>query len=109
MNKELLNNIPLTVELVPKTSWYSNMRSIVPNYVWATIRKDVYAKYDYRCGICKSQGVLHCHEIWRYDDANHIQYLDGFIALCELCHYCKHIGHTQVLANRGKLKIEDVY
>ena len=46
---------------------------------------------------------MSCHEIWSYDDANHIQTLKGFIALCDMCHHVKHIGLAGILAGEGKL------
>jgi len=51
---------------------------------------------------------LNCHEIWEYDDQNHIQKLASFIALCDLCHYVKHIGLAGILAIKGELDYERV-
>jgi len=89
----------LTVELVPTTSWYTNVRSEVTPAQWDVIRKEAYAKAGHKCEICEetglSQGYGHaveCHEIWHYDDDNLIQRLEGFIALCPECHLCKHPG-----------------
>lgn len=104
MNREL----KLTAELVPKTSWYNNMRKIVPPPEWDKIRRKTYAEYGHRCGICGSGGRLNCHEIWCYDDHQHTQKLEGFVALCDLCHHVKHIGFAGVLAARGKLDYESV-
>ena len=105
MSKDLL----LTIELVPRPCWYSNMRTNIPRAVWDKLRKQVYAQYDYRCGVCQVENVtLHCHEIWQYDDTLHIQKLHGFIALCEMCHHCKHIGHASILASEGKLDLNRV-
>lgn len=104
MDREL----KLTIELVPKTSWYNNMRKIVPPPEWDKIRRRTYAEYGHRCGVCGSKGRLNCHEIWHYDDHRHVQELEGFIALCDLCHHVKHIGLAGVLAARGKLDYESV-
>ena len=35
---------------------------------------------------------MHAHEVWGYDDTNHIQKLKDIIPLCYLCHSVKHIG-----------------
>jgi len=98
----------LTIELVPKTSWYSNMRKVMNSQEWDILRKEVYAKYNHHCGICNDPGMLHCHEIWNYDDENHIQTLQGFIALCVMCHHVKHIGYANILAGRGELDMQNV-
>jgi hypothetical protein len=51
---------------------------------------------------------MSCHEIWQYDDEHHIQKLAGFIALCPMCHHCKHLGKAGLLAAEGKLDFEKV-
>ena len=93
----------LTIELVPRTSWYNNVRSNVSKERWDEIRFDCYAKAKYRCEICgetgKDQGYEHdveCHEIWEYDEHWNKQTLKGFIALCPLCHKAKHPGLARV-------------
>lgn len=95
--------LKLTVELVPQTSWYSNMRSAVSKERWDACRKQVYADGGNRCGICGATGRLECHEIWEHDDAAHVQTLRGFIALCPLCHHVKHIGLAGIMASEGRL------
>jgi hypothetical protein len=98
----------LTIELVPETCWYSNMRALLPSAEWDRLRRQVYRDYSHRCGICGASGRLHCHEIWRYDDAAHVQRLEGYIALCSWCHHVKHIGLAKLLAARGELDFERV-
>jgi hypothetical protein len=98
----------LTTELVPRGSWYDNMRSVLPKTEWDKLRKSVYAEYDHRCGICGAEARLNCHEIWEYDDQQHIQTLRGFIALCDWCHHVKHLGLAGILADEGKLDYEKV-
>lgn len=88
-------NIKLTIELVPKTSWFSNVRSNVSDKEWDTIRRAAYKKANYRCEICGGKGTRHpveCHEIWEYNDKKNIQKLVRTIALCPNCHKVKHIG-----------------
>jgi len=75
---------------------------------WDKLRKQIYAKYDNKCGICGAEERLNCHEIWEYDDQNHVQRLVGFIALCHLCHFVKHIGLAGVLASKGELDYKKV-
>jgi hypothetical protein len=80
---------------------------------WDHLRNLVYATYNDRCGICHASGhisgvTLHCHEIWQYDDEHHVQRLAGFIALCEMCHHCKHIGLAGIRASEGTLDFQQV-
>ena len=100
--------LQLKIELVPSTSWYDNLRKVLPKSEWDKIRKAAYVNYGHWCGICGTEGRLNCHEIWEYDDKKHIQKLKGFIALCDMCHHVKHIGLTGILASEGKLDYEKV-
>ena len=93
----------LTIELVPSTCWYNNLRKVLSKTEWDKIRKEVYTKASHRCEICGAYSKLNCHEIWQYDDKNLIQKLNGFIALCTNCHWIKHIGLAGILSNEGKL------
>src|SRR5713101_2941475 len=105
----MLEELRLTIELVPSTCWFSNMRTKMPRAAWDKLRKQVYAQYNNRCGICQAENVkLHCHEIWQYDDALYVQNLAGFIALCEMCHHCKHMGLAGILANKGQSDFKKV-
>lgn len=98
----------LTIEMVPQTSWYDNLRKRLPKADWDRLRKKVYAQYNYRCAICQTEGRLHCHELWLYDDEQHIQRLVGFVALCPLCHFVKHLGFATSMAEEGRLDFERV-
>ena len=71
-------SLRLAIELVPETCWYSNLRDVLPRPIWDKLRRQVYALSGYRCGVCGAHGALNCHEVWRYDDTTHIQYLEGF-------------------------------
>jgi hypothetical protein len=89
----------LTVELVPKTSWYHNVRALVDELGWDRIRRQVYRQADYRCEVCGGRGPEHpveCHEVWRYDDPTRVQLLVRMIALCPDCHQVKHLGLANV-------------
>lgn len=98
-----MTNYKLTIELVPKTSWFDNVRSAVTKSQWDDVRKQVYQQASHKCEICGDVGAKHpveCHEIWNYDDIKLIQKLDGMIALCPNCHMVKHIGLAEI---QGKL------
>jgi len=104
----MAEKLKLIIELVPKTSWYDNMRKVLPKSEWDKLRRKTSAEYRHRCGICEAEGRLNCHEIWWYDDNNYKQKLLGFIALCDLCHHVKHVGLAGILAIKGQLDIEKV-
>lgn len=94
----------LTIEMVPKSSWYENVRSNVRPKVWDLLRKYQYARANYVCEICGGVGHRHpveCHEVWRYNEKTKIQRLERLIALCPKCHRCKHIGLAR---HMGKMK-----
>jgi hypothetical protein len=93
----------LTVELVPSTCWYKNVRSQVPATVWDRVRRQVAADAGSRCEICGGRGrrwPVECHEVWSYDDATRVQRLERLIALCPACHQVKHAGFA---STQGKL------
>lgn len=46
----------LAVELVPRSSWYSNVRSHVSDAEWDRLRKPVYQRAGSRCEICGGRG-----------------------------------------------------
>lgn len=95
--------IKLSIELVPQTSWFNNVRAILTQAQWDILRKQVYSAAWDVCQICGGVGPKHpveCHEIWNYDDKNLIQKLEGMIALCPDCHMVKHIGLAQI-QNKG--------
>jgi hypothetical protein len=100
------STLRLTIELVPQSCWYSNLRQVLPREAWDRLRRQVYTACGYRCAICGTRGQLHCHEVWSYDDAAHVQRLEGFQALCADCHHIKHLGHAGILASQGKLDYE---
>lgn len=102
------NELKLTAELVPKTSWYNNMRKVMSQSAWNKLRKATYAEYGGRCGVCEAEGRLNCHELWEYNDESHVQRLTGFVALCGLCHFVKHLGFAGILASEGKLNYDEV-
>lgn len=88
-------SFPLTIETVPKTCWFSNVRTNVAPEDWDRLRREVYQLAGYRCEICNGRGPKHpveCHERWHYDDDTRTQTLLGLIALCPDCHRVKHIG-----------------
>ncbi len=104
--------LKLTVELVPYTSFESNLRYTLSKDDWDIVRKNTYKRYNYQCGICgKSNVVLSAHEEWDYkvtDKKNKegIQKLTNIICLCNDCHMIKHIAFADELAGQGKLDMK---
>lgn len=95
----------LTIELVPRTCWFSNVRKQVSTQAWDRIRRQVYERAGRRCEVCGGRGSAHpvdCHEVWEYDDVASLQYLVRMVALCPACHEVKHIGFAGT-QGRGKL------
>ena len=102
------NMHPLRIELVPKTSFFSNLRSELTQSQWDKIRKTIYEKSNHKCEICAGKGRKHpveCHEKWEYDVATGVQKLIGLESLCPACHKVKHIGYA-LSTGRGKSAIK---
>jgi len=77
--------LKLEVELVPSTVWFSSLHDLLPRKVWDNIRNEIIQKNGRKCQICgEVEGGMNLHEIWKYDDAKHIQTLEGlfFSATC---------------------------
>lgn len=107
--RQIYNNLKLSIELVPSTCWWSNVRSNLTKTQWDKLRKSVYEKENHKCEICGGIGTKHpveCHEVWSYNHENKIQTLKCFISICPLCHQVKHIGLT---ANLGQEYAERAY
>lgn len=95
-----MNPPKMHVELVPKTCFFTNVRSQVSTDDWDWLRKETYKAANYRCECCKQKGRLEAHEIWHYDDKKNIQKLNSIVALCNLCHLSMHLGYAAI---KGKL------
>lgn len=94
----------LEIELVPQTSWFTNLRSLLMPQEWDRVRHEVYARANYHCECCGAKvakGQLDAHEEWAYHDDGR-QELVRLVALCKACHECKHIGLAQV---QGRFEI----
>lgn len=109
MSLDSPSSLKLTIELVPSSSFYNNVRSNVTTAEWDKLRKASYAKANHVCEICgdvgQNQGVRHaveCHEIWDYNDTTKVQKLTGLISLCPNCHRVKHAGKAQL---DGKMEV----
>jgi len=90
----------LNISLIPKSTWYDNVRSRVSRDKWNAIRAYFMKR---SCQYCGYKGKLFCHEVWTYDDVNHVQILLGFETMCFLCHSVHHLGLAGVMARCGDL------
>jgi hypothetical protein len=88
----LLNGAPrLAIELVPRPLWGRNLH----NASWWPAESRRQRAQHPLCEICgaSSQEV---HEVWEYDDQQHVQRLARLIALCRACHEVKHFGLARI-------------
>jgi hypothetical protein len=95
----------LTIELVPRMCWFSNVRDRVSREDWDRIRKQVYERAGHHCEVCGGRGSGHpveCHEVWEYDETARVQLLVRMVALCPGCHEVKHIGLAGI-KGRGEI------
>ncbi len=94
----------LYVDLIPKSSWFRNVRSAVDATDWHRIRTMVYSRAHNRCETCgrrQSDPVrLHCHE--RFDYAGQVQRLKRLLCVCADCHQATHFGHAQLSGKAGQ-------
>jgi hypothetical protein len=90
----------LRVELVPKSSWYGDLRELLDEETWERISSEVAERAGGRCEICAGRGPRHrpieCHELWRYDDRVRVQALERVVALCPDCHTVQHMGFANL-------------
>lgn len=97
----------LEIETIPECNWHKSLANLLPRPVWDSVRKDVYSRFNLRCGICKaSNRQLHCHEVWSFKDKGYIQKLEGLISLCVDCHNIIHWGRTISEYHKGNLKLD---
>lgn len=98
----------LSIELVPRTCWFSNLRSELPAHSWRALSSLVIKRVGRGCqtpgctntpGMLRGYGTAHCHERWRYDDGEWEQVLEGLVVLCWRCHEVKHFGYAVATGN----------
>lgn len=86
-----MSKIKLSIELIPKTCHFSNVRTSIKKEEWDKIRFLSYENAKHKCEICGNNGLkqgfkhrIECHEIWHYDDTTKTQKLIGLISLCPI-------------------------
>ena len=97
-------------DLLPATSWGSNLAKLLIRRSWDAIRAPAMAGRGHRCQICGAGPGprLECHEIWAYslppqrapEEVVGVQRLMGLATLCPPCHEMFHLGFAG-LRGRG--------
>ena len=100
----------LTVELIPKSCWFSSVRTMISKKNWDKIRLLIYDLANNKCEICGKTGLnqgyrhkVECHEVWDYNTANLTQKLVKLTSLCVICHLVKHIGRANAMGKQPEV------
>jgi len=95
----------LFIDMIPKTSYFKNVRSIFTESDWNLIRHHIYERTGHKCECCgaKRFKYLEAHERWIFDFETKTQKLIRIIALCRLCHQSTHYGHSKVTKEISKI------
>lgn len=89
----------LSVDLIPSTCWFTNIRSCVSKEDWKRIAMGVRRRAGKQCELCggkdaPTEGVfLEPHE--RFDYVGGVQVLRRLVCACSRCHKAIHFGHAQ--------------
>ena len=97
--KERWQKPSLYVDLVPKSAWYSNLRSILTPSEWTLLRKLTYRRGKHRCEVCFDSGPrnhVDAHERWVFNNKTYVQTLVDMVCLCPACHEVTHMGLANV-------------
>jgi hypothetical protein len=91
----------LFIDLIPSTSWFTNVRSCIRPCDWNRLRRLVYDRANGKCECCNAipanwGGSLEAHERWHYNNRNGVQKLMRVIALCKMCHTATHMGLADI-------------
>lgn len=101
------------LQLIPRTAWNSNLRTLLGNGYWNLISAKVRKDANYTCAYC---GEYHpekygteAHEEWEWDLNNGIQKLKAIKCVCKKCHMTVHPGCNQVKGIFTDEEIRDNY
>ncbi len=101
----------LFVDLIPRSCWFTNVRSCIKQCEWDRLREYVYNRVNYICECCKinvkntNNLRLEAHERWYYDDNTRTQKLMRLVALCNLCHQSTHMGLARIRRKEDESKL----
>lgn len=92
----------LFVDMVPRSCWFTNVRSCVEHRDWDRLRRMTTRRAGHRCEICGAAQDrvtgqwLEVHERWAYDVVHRVQSLRRLVCICSACHLTTHIGYANV-------------
>jgi 5-methylcytosine-specific restriction endonuclease McrA len=97
--KRVMASAKLTIEMVPRGQWVSNLRTMLTRSQWELCKRYAREQSGGVCTLCGGAGrryAVDCHEVWDYDESGpkRVQRLVGLVALCPPCHAVKHFGRT---------------
>lgn len=93
-----MQDLKLTVELLPKGAWNNDFSKTLPQKEWDIVRTNCYKRANCKCQICGYiTDKLDAHEVWEFDVKNKTQTLKDIIGICSKCHGVKHIRNSQRL------------
>lgn len=97
----------LSIDLVPVSAWFTNVRTVVSRRTWAGLRRYVFERTERACEGCGSWEhpgsgrALELHERFEFDVPTRTQSLRRLVALCQRCHAVAHVDRT-VAAGFGR-------
>ena len=99
----------LFIDLIPKSCWFTNVRTSIKGSSWDKLRKFIYERVNYKCECCnldtKNSSIkLEAHERWSYDTERKTQKLMRIIALCEKCHLVTHFGRAKIIGYENEAR-----
>lgn len=92
----------LFVDLIPRTCWFTNVRTCVTPQDWERLRRPIFRRAGYVCEACGvaedrvERRWLEAHERWHFDERTGVQSLRRLISLCSPCHLVTHFGYANV-------------
>ncbi|MGC8732431.1 MAG: hypothetical protein ACP5RC_09255 [Halothiobacillaceae bacterium] len=89
----------LRIDLIPRTAWFSNLRSELPRREWDLARRKAYSLANDRCEACGGRGrkwPVEAHKQWNFDESTGVQTLTRILALCPDCHAATHYGLAEI-------------
>lgn len=111
-----MSDLKLTLDLVPSSCWFSNLRVELPRHEWDRLAAEELSRAE-ACAACGSPDVRDVHELWEFREdlgpcphgstnprhclpVRRRQVLAGLVAICRPCHRVKHLAFAEA---RGEL------
>lgn len=98
-----LGKLRLVPALVPAPLWGRSVHNALTRKKWEALRRTVLANSGNTCRHCDAQyesGMV-CHEVWEYDDADHVATLAQLIIVCRDCNSVLHLGKSLLIGQKG--------